>query len=207
MIRLVNAHKKFGRQTIYDGIDASIIRGERIGLLGKNGAGKSTLFKVLMGQESLDSGELLRDRKCSIGYLSQEIHPLREGTVFENMLEPPRPLDRGRPPAQGGHEGAGRRATRKPSTTTTTRWKRSSPPAATRWRPAPRRSCWAWGSRSPSSTRRSPPSRAAGRCGWRSAACSPSSTTSCCSTSRRTTSTSSASSGSRSSSAPTPARS
>src|SRR4051794_33325368 len=86
MIRLVNAHKKFGKQTIYDGIDASIIRGERIGLLGKNGAGKSTLFKVLMGQESLDAGELLRDRKCSIGYLSQEIHPLREGTVFENML-------------------------------------------------------------------------------------------------------------------------
>lgn len=86
MIRLINAHKKFGRQTIYDGIDASIVRGERIGLLGKNGAGKSTLFKVLMGQESLDSGELLRDRKCSIGYLSQEIHPLHEGTVFENML-------------------------------------------------------------------------------------------------------------------------
>src|SRR3954454_1326013 len=86
MIRLVNAHKKFGNQTIYDDIDASIIRGERIGLLGKNGAGKSTLFKVLMGQESLDSGELIRDRKISIGYLSQEIHPLREGTVFENML-------------------------------------------------------------------------------------------------------------------------
>ena len=39
-----------------------------------------------MGQEHLDAGELLRDRKCSIGYLPQEIHPLREGTVFENML-------------------------------------------------------------------------------------------------------------------------
>lgn len=87
MIRLVNARKNYGRQTLYDGIDASINRGERIGLLGKNGAGKSTLFKVLMGHETLDGGELLRDRKCSVGYLPQEIHPLREGTVFENMLD------------------------------------------------------------------------------------------------------------------------
>ena len=87
MIRLVNARKNFGRQTLYDGVDASINRGERIGLLGKNGTGKSTLFKVLIGQETLDAGELLRDRKCSIGYLPQEIHPLRDGTVFECMLE------------------------------------------------------------------------------------------------------------------------
>ena len=86
MIRLNNAHKVFGHQTLYDGVDASIIRGERIGLLGKNGAGKSTFFKVLLGEEHLDGGEMTRDRKCSIGYLPQEIHPLKEGTVFENML-------------------------------------------------------------------------------------------------------------------------
>jgi ATP-binding cassette, subfamily F, member 3 len=86
MIRLMNATKNYGRQTLYDGIEASIVRGERIGLLGKNGAGKSTLFKILLGIDHLDSGELLRDRKCSIGYLPQEIHPLKEGTVFENML-------------------------------------------------------------------------------------------------------------------------
>jgi len=86
MIRLIDAKKNFGRQTLYDGIDASIVRGERIGLLGKNGAGKSTFFKVLMGSEHLDSGSLVRDRKGSIGYLPQEIHPLKEGTVFENML-------------------------------------------------------------------------------------------------------------------------
>ena len=86
MIRLINARKNFGRQTLYDDVDASIVRGERIGLLGKNGAGKSTLFKVLMGIEHLEGGELLRDRKMSIGYLPQEIHPLKAGTVFENML-------------------------------------------------------------------------------------------------------------------------
>jgi len=87
MIRLVNGKKRFGHQTIYDGIDLSITRGDRIGLLGKNGAGKSTLFKILLGTESVDSGEMMRDRKCSIGYLAQEIHPLTEGTVFENMLD------------------------------------------------------------------------------------------------------------------------
>ncbi len=87
MIRLINARKNFGHQTLYDGVEASIVRGERIGLLGKNGAGKSTLFKVLMGKDHLDSGEMLRDRKVSIGYLAQEIHPLKHGTVFENMLQ------------------------------------------------------------------------------------------------------------------------
>jgi ATP-binding cassette, subfamily F, member 3 len=87
MIRLSNARKNYGRQVLYDGVDASLVRGERIGLLGKNGSGKSTLFKVLMGEEHLDGGELLRDRKCSIGYLPQEIHPLKEGTIFENMLD------------------------------------------------------------------------------------------------------------------------
>ncbi|MDB5350378.1 MAG: ATPase component of transporter with duplicated ATPase domain [Planctomycetota bacterium] len=86
MIRLVNARKNFGRQTLYDGIDASIVRGERIGLLGKNGAGKTTLFKILVGQDHLDAGEMIRDRKSSVGYLPQEIHPLKVGTVFENML-------------------------------------------------------------------------------------------------------------------------
>src|ERR1700712_37606 len=79
MIRLINARKNFGNQTLYDGVDASIVRGERIGMLGKNGAGKSTLFKVLMGIDPLDGGDLLRDRKISIGYLPQEIHPLKEG--------------------------------------------------------------------------------------------------------------------------------
>jgi ATP-binding cassette subfamily F protein 3 len=86
MIRLINARKNFGNQKLYDGVDASIVRGERIGLLGKNGAGKSTLFKVLMGVDHLEGGELHRDRKISIGYLPQEIHPLKTGTVFENML-------------------------------------------------------------------------------------------------------------------------
>ncbi len=86
MIRLTNARKNFGRQVLYDGIEASIVRGDRIGLLGKNGAGKSTLFKILTDEDHLDSGQILRDRKVSIGYLPQEIHPLHDGTVFENML-------------------------------------------------------------------------------------------------------------------------
>src|SRR5262249_2751990 len=46
--------------------------GEHVGVIGPNGAGKTTLFKLLVGQDSLDEGEIVRAGSLRIGYLEQE---------------------------------------------------------------------------------------------------------------------------------------
>ena len=58
MIIANNLEKSFGPQSLFEGVSFLINEGERVGLVGKNGTGKSTLFKMILGQESPDSGTL-----------------------------------------------------------------------------------------------------------------------------------------------------
>ena len=62
----------YGGRTLFDEIGLTINWGERIALVGPNGAGKSTLFKIVLGEESPDSGQVQRDEYAHVGYLSQE---------------------------------------------------------------------------------------------------------------------------------------
>ena len=56
MIIANNIEKSFGPQVLFGGVSFLMNEGERVGLVGKNGTGKSTLFKMILGQESPDSG-------------------------------------------------------------------------------------------------------------------------------------------------------
>ncbi|HVA66739.1 MAG TPA: ABC-F family ATP-binding cassette domain-containing protein [Elusimicrobiota bacterium] len=87
MITLRNVHKSFGRQTLFDGADLQINNGDRFVLVGPNGAGKSTLFKMLLGRESADSGEMSTRRGAVVGYLPQENPPISDATVLEESLK------------------------------------------------------------------------------------------------------------------------
>ena len=62
-----------------------INKGERIGLVGKNGTGKSTLFKMILGQESIDSGAISTPKDYRIGALEQYIH-FTQPTVLEECI-------------------------------------------------------------------------------------------------------------------------
>ena len=62
----------FGDQKIYDDCSFHFDASDKVGIVGVNGAGKSTLFKVILGQQKLDDGEIELP-SLRLGYLPQEI--------------------------------------------------------------------------------------------------------------------------------------
>jgi ATPase subunit of ABC transporter with duplicated ATPase domains len=73
MIRLENIGKQNGRQIVFIEASASLLRGEKAGLVGPNGAGKTTLFRMIIGEEQPDEGQVAVDKGVSIGYFSQDV--------------------------------------------------------------------------------------------------------------------------------------
>jgi ATP-binding cassette subfamily F protein 3 len=71
LLQIRNAHKSYGDQVLLDGAEATITDDEKVGFVGRNGAGKSTLLRVILGEEELDRGEVIRHPRLRIGYLRQ----------------------------------------------------------------------------------------------------------------------------------------
>jgi len=73
MIQLINISKNFASQELFNKLSFKLNSGERVGLVGRNGSGKSTLFKIILGEESPDSGEVLIPKGYKIGALKQHL--------------------------------------------------------------------------------------------------------------------------------------
>jgi len=71
LLDIKKAFKRFGEQVLLDGASATITDDGRIGFIGRNGAGKSTLLRVILGEEDLDGGEIVRHPRLRLGYLRQ----------------------------------------------------------------------------------------------------------------------------------------
>ena len=74
MIQLSNLSKSFGSQELFTNLNFQLNPGNKVGLVGRNGSGKSTLFKIILGEESPDSGEVLTPKGYRIGALKQYLH-------------------------------------------------------------------------------------------------------------------------------------
>jgi ATP-binding cassette subfamily F protein 3 len=81
LLQLQNGVKVYGARALFDAASFSVNQGEKVGVIGPNGAGKTTLFKILVGSESLDSGQIIRMNGLRLGYLAQEDHWSSEETV------------------------------------------------------------------------------------------------------------------------------
>ena len=82
MIQLTNLTKSFGGQTLFRDINLKLARNQKIGFVGRNGSGKSTLFKIILGEESYDSGDVSIPKNYRIGTLKQHL-VFTEPTVRE----------------------------------------------------------------------------------------------------------------------------
>jgi len=79
--------KGFGSKQLFEGVNLEVAGGERIALIGDNGTGKSTLLKILLGEETMDSGKLRMGPTVKIGYLPQHVrfdHP--ERNLVDTMI-------------------------------------------------------------------------------------------------------------------------
>ena len=78
--------KKYGERTLFEQVNFSIERYDRIGLIGPNGCGKTTFLKILLGKESLTSGEVKVGSNLDVGYYDQEHEGLDlESTVLDEV--------------------------------------------------------------------------------------------------------------------------
>lgn len=66
--------KGFGDRVLFEGVSLEVAGGERIALIGDNGTGKSTLLKIILGEETPDSGKLRMGPTVKTGYLPQQVH-------------------------------------------------------------------------------------------------------------------------------------
>lgn len=71
-IKTVGVKKSYGNLEVLKDINFTVIRGQRIALIGSNGTGKSTFIKILMELEKPDKGEVVKNEELEVGYYSQE---------------------------------------------------------------------------------------------------------------------------------------
>ena len=88
VIEFNNVSKGFGDRLLIDNLSFSIPAGAIVGIIGPNGAGKSTLFRMITGQETPDSGEVVVGPTVKMAYVDQSRADLSaEKTVFDELAE------------------------------------------------------------------------------------------------------------------------
>jgi ABC transport system ATP-binding/permease protein len=85
---LEDVSKAFGEKTIITGFSATILRGDKVGLIGPNGAGKTTLLKIILGEETADSGKVRLGTKLNVAYFDQMRAQLNEEASLADTISP-----------------------------------------------------------------------------------------------------------------------
>jgi ATP-binding cassette subfamily F protein uup len=85
---LENISKAYGDKIIVSDFSATILRGDKVGLIGQNGAGKTTLLKMILGEETPDGGKVRQGTKLQVAYFDQMRAQLNEDASLADTIAP-----------------------------------------------------------------------------------------------------------------------
>jgi ABC-type multidrug transport system ATPase subunit len=72
VLKVRGVRKAFGDHEVLHGVDLTVVRGDRLAIMGPNGIGKSTLLKIIMGRLEADAGEVEWGYQTQPGYFAQD---------------------------------------------------------------------------------------------------------------------------------------
>ncbi len=86
MITLTGINKRHGNQILFVDASLQLNPGEKVGLTGPNGAGKSTVFRLIVGDEKPDDGEVALPKRMTIGYFRQDMGEMSGRSVIDEAI-------------------------------------------------------------------------------------------------------------------------
>lgn len=86
MISFSNINKQYGKQLVFVDASFQLNPGEKAGLVGPNGSGKTTLFRMIVGDEAPDEGEVTVPKRLTIGYFRQDVEEMKGRSVIDEAI-------------------------------------------------------------------------------------------------------------------------
>jgi ATPase subunit of ABC transporter with duplicated ATPase domains len=86
VISFTNVSKQYGRQVLFVDASFQLNPGENVGLVGPNGAGKTTLFRMIVGEEAPDDGDVAVPKKLTVGYFRQDVEEMAGRSVLDEAI-------------------------------------------------------------------------------------------------------------------------
>ncbi|HTM26253.1 MAG TPA: ABC-F family ATP-binding cassette domain-containing protein [Vicinamibacterales bacterium] len=86
MVSFTRISKQYGRQILFVDASFQLNPGEKVGLVGPNGSGKTTLFRMIVGEETPDDGDVSVPKKLAIGYFRQDVEEMTGRSVLDETI-------------------------------------------------------------------------------------------------------------------------
>jgi ATPase subunit of ABC transporter with duplicated ATPase domains len=86
MVSFTRISKQYGKQILFVDASFQLNPGERVGLVGPNGSGKTTLFRMIVGEEAPDEGDVSVPKKLTIGYFKQDVEEMAGRSVLDETI-------------------------------------------------------------------------------------------------------------------------